>query len=498
MAPIDANLLENSRRVYFIGIGGVGMSALARVLKHRGLEVSGSDSCESRTTRELAGAGIPVYIGQNQIAFGDSDLIIYSSAIRADHMELKAAREAARKVHHRAEILSSLFNQAKTSVAVTGTHGKTTTSSMISFILSDLGRNPTCLVGGEVLNLGTNTLLGNPDLWVSEVDESDRSHEFYAPNYAVLTNLEEDHLDNYKDLEDLKRSFEKFLANTRNPGLIIYSEDDAVLRELVEASGRPHAGFGFSPSADFSAQNIELRAALIPGCSHRGSVDSRFSAEARIPGGRGNDDFSFGSEFDLYEAGFFVKRLRLFVPGQHNIANALGSIVLLSSLGIDFESLAGPLSRFRGARRRLEIKYRSAELTVIDDYAHHPTEVRASVGALRSLGKPVTVIFQPHRFSRTLHFFKDFGRAFQEADEVILTDIYGAGELNPDNISVRCIYEEVLKSGHRAVRIVPKKEIIPYLFSRPKSEEVIAFIGAGDIGELADEFADRFKTVPAA
>lgn len=461
MSIVDSNLIDRSRHAYFIGIGGVGMSALARVLRHRGLRVSGSDSKETYTTRELVKNGIPVAIGQKEVGFKDADLIVYSSAIRADHIELQAARALGKKIFHRAEILSSLLNRAKTSIAITGTHGKTTTSSMVSFILTELGREPTCLVGGEVVNLGTNTVLGNSDLWVSEVDESDKTHELYAPNYAIVTNLEEDHMDHYPSLEDLKSSFRRFLSHTRNPGLVVYSDDDSVLKELVLESRRPQINFGFSPSADFSARNIQLA--------------------------------EYGSEFDLYEYGFFSARVKLSVPGMHNIANALAAISVLLQLGLDLDSFHPHLLKFRGARRRLEMKWSSKECTVIDDYAHHPTEVRASIHALKRLGKPLTVVFQPHRFSRTRYFFKQFGQAFGEADEVILTDIYGAGEANTENITVQCIYDEAIASGHPLVRILEKHKILEYLLNPSHRSGVVAFLGAGDIGELADEFANRFK-----
>ena len=466
MPVIDSDLIGKSRSIYFIGIGGVGMSALARVLKHRGLQVAGSDSHESRTTQELSAAGIQVHIGQDRISFRNSDLIVYSSAIACQHLELKAARDRGLKIHHRAEILSSLLNQARTSVAVTGTHGKTTTSSMISYVLSSLHKNPTCLVGGDVVNLGTNTILGGQDLWISEVDESDKSHELYAPNYAIVTNLEEDHMDNYRDLNELKNSFARFFLHPRNPGLIIYSEDDPVLRELVLTTPKPRVSFGFSPSADFSAQNIKLS--------------------------------DFGSEFDLFETSLYAMRVRLSVPGLHNVSNALAALALFIQLGIDPEDAAQALYEFRGARRRLEIKWQSEDLIIIDDYAHHPTEVRASIRALRSLDRRLTVVFQPHRFSRTRHFYKQFGNAFEEAEEVILTDIYAAGEPNPDNISVECIYQEMMAAGHPNVKMVVKNEILRYLQTRSQMDGVVAFLGAGDIGELADEFAGRFKNLTAA
>ncbi len=466
MPVIDSDLIGKSRSAYFIGIGGVGMSALARVLKHRGLQVAGSDSRQSRTTQELAAGGIAVHIGQDRISFKNSDLIVYSSAISGEQLELKTARDRGLKIHHRAEILSSLLNQARTSVAVTGTHGKTTTSSMISYVLASLHKNPTCLVGGDVMNLGTNTILGSPDLWISEVDESDKSHELYAPNYAIVTNLEEDHMDNYRDMNELKNSFARFFLHPRNPGLLIYSEDDPVLRELVLATDRPRVSFGFSPAADFSAQNIKLS--------------------------------DFGSEFDFFETGLFSMRIRLSVPGLHNVSNSLAALALFIQLGIDPADAAHALYEFRGARRRLEIKWQSEDLIIIDDYAHHPTEVRASIRALRALDRRLTVVFQPHRFSRTRHFCKKFGNAFEEAEEVILTDIYSAGEANPDKISVDCIYQEMMSTGHTNVKMMPRNEILTYLQARRQADGVVAFLGAGDIGDLADEFAGRFKNLTAA
>ncbi|HXV27617.1 MAG TPA: UDP-N-acetylmuramate--L-alanine ligase [bacterium] len=466
MAALYQDLIGSSKHVYLIGIGGVGMSALARILKYFGMQVSGSDIKASFITRELVREGIPVYLGQNQPTFEGADLIIYSSAIDPDHLELRTARQMGIKIYHRAEILSSLFNRAKTSIAVTGTHGKTTTSAMISFVLSELGKEPTCLVGGILKNLGSNTLLGNPELWVSEVDESDKSHELYAPSYAIITNLEEDHLDNYRDLKDLENSFSKFLKNPVNPGVVIYNGDDAILKRLVLESGKPALSYGLSPTADFSAENIQLD--------------------------------SFGSDFVFLEAGLYATPIKLAVPGVHNVANALAATTLLIQLGISPEEVSEPLSRFRGAGRRLEVKWQSDGFVIIDDYAHHPTEVLASIRALRRMGGPVTVVFQPHRFSRTQHFFKEFGRAFQEADELILTEIYGAGERNPEKIGVDLIYRQVTEAGHPSVRVLDKKDVTSYLLNRGRSRGIVAFLGAGDIGDIADEFANRFKSLAAA
>lgn len=461
MTKIPYDVIGNSKSAFLIGIGGAGMSGLARVLKHRGLQVKGSDLKETSTTRDLTRQGIQVYLGQKQIYFSPEDLVIYSTAISPDHLELKTAHDRGMKVCHRAQVLASIFNQAETSIGIMGTHGKTTTSSMISFALKELGLNPTGLIGGDLVDLGTNTVLGRTDLFVSEVDESDKSHELYAPSYSIITNLEEDHLDHYKDLADLESSFQRFLTHGGSPGLVIYNNEDLILKRLVLESGKPKISFGFTPEADFYADNIEL-------CN-------------------------FGSQFDFYEAGFYSATIRLSVPGLHNVANALAALVVLIQLGLTPEQIAEPLSRFRGARRRLEIKWKSEDLIVIDDYAHHPTEVRASIKALRNVSNHLTVIFQPHRFSRTQHFCKEFGHAFQEADEVILTEVYSAGEANPGKVGVNMIYEEVRKTGHPSAQVLSKEDIPAYLLKHPKG--VIAFLGAGDIGEVANEFANRFKSL---
>lgn len=462
MAAIPYQWVQDAKKVYFIGIGGAGMSALAKVLKHRGLQVAGSDKRENRSTNELVRQGMEVFYGQQFPQFGSSDLIVYSSAISENHVELKAARESGKRVCHRAEVLSCLVNEAQTSVAITGTHGKTTTSAMISWVLSQLKKDPTCLIGSDVLNFGTNTVLGNPDLVVAEVDESDRSHQLYSPNYVVLTNLEEDHMDHYKDLSDLERSFENFLKNARNPGLVVYSNEDPLLRKLIPASGRPSLSFGFSPEADLSAGNIRLGV--------------------------------FESEFDLLEHGLYSSTFRLSVPGLHNIANALAATAILIQLGLETSEIQEPLSQFLGSRRRLEVKWESPELMIVDDYAHHPTEVKASLRALKSAGKRLTVIFQPHRFTRTRFFYKEFAKAFDQADEVILTEVYGAGESNEDGAGVQMIYEEMLKHDHPPVQVMSKQELIPILANRKHLEGIIAFVGAGDIGEIADEFANRLKS----
>lgn len=461
MKIVHDNLIQGSHSAYLIGIGGSGMSGLARILKHAGLAVSGSDHKETFVTRTLRRSGIAVNIGQTSVGFGDADLIIYSSAIGKDHLELREARRLGRRVHHRAEVLASLFNHAETSIGVLGTHGKTTTSAMVSHVLSQAGANPTCFVGSDMLNYDTNIVAGGRDYWVSEVDESDSSHEFYAPHYSIITNLEPEHLDHYGTWDNLTASFRRFLEPLQDPGLVSYCGDDPALRALVRESGRPCVSFGFSQECGYSAQNIRLH--------------------------------EFGSEFDLFESGLYAARMRLSVPGRHNIANALGTLSILLHLGFDLDLVCQALATFKGTRRRMELKGQTPQFLVLDDYAHHPTEVKAVLRALHEAGKYVRVIFQPHRYSRTKNLYRQFAHAFDDAEEVVLTDIYGAGESNPDGVDVGLVYQEVLKAGHPNVSVLPKERILSFLEERPLKDGVVIFMGAGDIGELSGEFVGRLN-----
>ncbi len=460
--PDYQNLFGGVRTVYLVGIGGAGMSGLARILKAHRFEVSGSDLKAAPVVEQLQSEGITVHVGQVSPGFEKVDLLIYSSAISLEHIEIKAAREKGIRICHRAEALAAVFNQAETSIAVTGTHGKTTTSAMVSLLLAKLGKNPTSFVGSEMLNFGTNTLSGASPYFVAEVDESDRTHEYFSPNYAIITNLEMDHHESYVSMEALGDSFRKFLSRFHFPGLAVHCGDDVFLHQVVKSSGKPSLSYGLLETNDFSARNVEF--------------------------------LSFGSEFDWYEGDFFLTRIRLSIPGVHNIYNAMGALIVCLQLGFDLNLLKAAIAEFRGTRRRLEIKYENAAVTVVDDYAHHPTEITASLRALQSSGRKVVTIFQPHRYSRVRHLFREFADALGEAQEVLLTDIYAAGEQNPDNVSIEMIYEEALKHGVHRITMVRKKDLISTLLQRRVSNEVIAFLGAGDIGEVADEFISSYRS----
>lgn len=455
------HLIEPGKKVFLIGIGGVGMSGLARFLSARGLQVSGSDSKRSKTIVKLEAEGISVLIGQEGVFETQPDWVIFSSAIAKNNSDYQKLQSFRIPIFHRAEVLSFLTNQV-ISLAITGSHGKTTSSSMASFLLTEAGLKPSCLVGGEIVNYGTNVLVGDSHLFVAEVDESDRSQLFFSPDFALITNLDAEHLDVYRNMDDIKNSFRTFMNQVKTTGSVIYCLDDLHLKELA---AEIHGGisYGFSELAHFYPRNVVLN--------------------------------GFESSYTLFEKGKEIERVQLKIPGMHNILNSLGVIALLRTFGLDYGRFLKWLPDFKGAGRRLEVKCHRSDLLVIDDYAHHPTEVKATIRAIKELGKKITIVFQPHRYSRTVHLAQDFGSAFMQADRVLLTDIYGAGELNPDQVQVNVIYDAVKNSGHTDVRMLSRGQIIDFLLSQHQGSEVVAFLGAGDIGEIADEFASRAENV---
>jgi UDP-N-acetylmuramate--alanine ligase len=455
-------LLEHGRKVFLIGIGGVGMSALARVLAARGLNVSGSDIKKTKNVTKLEAEGIQVVLGHNSSFEERPDCIIFSSAIKKNNPDFKRAEILGIPLLHRAEALSFLTNQV-ISLAITGAHGKTTSSAFTSFLLTQAGFRPSCLVGGEILNYGSNAVVGNPHLFVAEVDESDRSQLHFSPDFALITNLDAEHLDVYKDLQDIKDSFRRFVHHVKTTGQIIYCLEDPNLKEIISEIPANTVSYGFGPESDFYAEEICLE--------------------------------GFSSRYVLVERGKRIDEVLLKIPGMHNVLNSLGVIALIRSFGASYDQFLKATSEFRGAARRFEVKLNRPNLLVIDDYAHHPTEVKATLKAVRNIGRKTTVVFQPHRFSRTLYLAKEFSRAFESADRVILTDIYSAGEENPAQIDTRLIYDQVKNGGHSDVHVIKRDDIINFLMNHHDGEETVAFLGAGDIGEIADEFASRFEDV---
>lgn len=454
------DLVAGKKRIHFIGVAGIGMSALAKALQASGYRISGSDIKEGVMVQELRRRGIDVFVGHHEGHVQGAEMVVYSSAIHPDNPELVYARLHGIPTAHRAELLAHFMNQGQ-SIAILGTHGKTTTTSLVSHLLTRLGLHPTCFVGGEMTDCGDNVLLGERNWTVGEVDESDGTHLFFSPSHVILTNLEEDHLDHYSGLADIKARFRKFLENLRPESTVVCSADCPNLQEVVSGIGQRVVTYGLPASSDFSASEIEFR--------------------------------ELSSQYQLMHCGVKVGTVHLSIPGEHNVRNSLGVIALLSGLGFSLDAILTYLPECQAPRRRLELKWNRPGLMVIDDYAHHPTEVQASLSALKPLGRRVTCIFQPHRYSRTHSLGHTFAHSFAHADRLILTEIYGAGETNTAGVDSGLIYEAVSRAGHPSILRIPKDQVIDYLLSHLSSNEVVAFLGAGDITEVADRFVEGLK-----
>jgi len=440
---------DHIKTIHFVGIGGIGMSGLAEVLGHSGLSVSGCDLKRSATTELLARRGISVTIGHDPAHIEGADLVVMTSALKGDHPEIDAARAKGIRIMKRAELLGAIVND-KRAVAVSGTHGKTTTSAMVAMVLEEAGLDPTIIVGGMVRNLETNAKSGGGDLIVVEADEYDRTFHQLQPEIAVVTNIEPDHLDYYGTFEAIIEAFRIFVGRVKRGGAVIGCIDDEdVSRILRHAEVRP-IGYGLSDDAEIRAVNVEF--------SERGTT------------------------FEVPGVGFF----KLFVPGEHNVRNALAAIAVGRTLGLDGETIAAALARFLGVDRRFQILGDYLGAIVVDDYAHHPTEIRATLMAAR-LGYPgrrVVALFQPHLFSRTRDFAQEFAAALSVADVPLVSPIFAAREQPVAGISARLIAE----AGPR-IEFLDRSnpQLVNEMRRRLKPNDIFITMGAGDVHEIAEE-----------
>ena len=436
-----------------IGIGGAGMSGIAEVLKSRGNDVSGSDLKQSAYTRRLEEAGITVYIGHATAQVGDAEQVVISTAIPKTNPELLEARRRSIPILPRAAALASILEGSR-SIAVAGTHGKTTTTSMTAHVLRALGENPTALVGGELNDIGSNVAFGRPDLVVAEADESDRSFLYLRPQVAVVTNVEFDHPDFYSSLEDVIETFAKFVASFPPEGHLVAGADDPVCLELAAQAPCPATTYGTTGG--------NLRAEILGPNSYR-----------------------------LFENDEERGTVELGVYGRHNVLNSLAAIATARWLGHDALEAARTLEDFGGVRRRFQLKGERAEVRVVDDYAHHPTELSATLEAARAtVGEGrVIAVFQPHRFSRTLAFHREFGTSFGCADAVVITEVYGAGEMPQPGVNGKLIVDSICETpGHPEVFYLPQQDAIPRVL-REVSEpgDLVLTLGAGDISQVGEE-----------
>lgn len=436
---------------HFIGIGGAGMSGIALVMAQRGRHVTGSDMKASRYTRTLESAGVDVHIGHAEENIGSPDVVVVSSAIRENNPELAAARSRGIELWPRARMLAALAEDRAT-IAVAGTHGKTSTSAMAATMLAGMGMEPTFVVGGEVTGFATNAHNGAGRHYVVEADESDGSFIYLDPTVAIVTNVEADHLDHYGSLEAVERTFVEFMCRVPEDGYLVLCADDARLLELAEACPARRVTYGFAPEA---------------------------MVRCEITGRRG-----LGSRFTVTFPGGSPVECSISVPGAHMVANATAALATAYALGLDTVAAAAALSEFGGVRRRFDLVGESDGVTIVDDYAHHPTEVRATLHAAQTCGYGrVWVVFQPHRYSRTEAFAREFGEAFEDADRLVLMDVYSAGEVPIPGISGKSVLDSVLDAHPRAqVAYLPHRaDLEPYLRSRLVPGDLVMTMGAGDV-----------------
>ena len=471
---MDTNDNRNLRSVHFIGVGGVGMSGIARVAFDQGLRVSGSDLKESRYTKQLKAAGIDVHIGHDatNIPGGPGrtdaapDRVVVSTAILDNNPEYRAAQERGLPIWHRAQMLAHLGRNLET-LAVAGTHGKTTTSSMLASVLDDMGEDPTFLIGGIVRAYGTNAHSGRGPHYVVEADESDKSFTYLSPRAVLVTNIEADHLDHYRDLDEIYEKFGAFIASVpEDGGVVVVCGDDAELVRLARSTGRPVITYGFGEDCDAHIVSFEPK-----------GVGSDFSLA--LPDGR--------------VLAAHIKQN----PGAHNALNAAGVITLIDALGMDAQAAAQAIGNFAGVRRRFDLVGEEAGITVVDDYAHHPTEIAATIEAASRLGyRHVHVLFQPHRYSRAPLFTEvladEFGRAFDAADSVTFMDVYPAGEAPIPGVSGKTFLNVVLDhAGHPEAAYVPRRiEVVPYLAAKADAGDLVITMGAGDVTAIGPQLVE--------
>lgn len=454
----------NLKKFHFVGIGGAGMSALAKILIESGYEISGSDCAASSNTEMLQKLDAKIFIGHdaNNIS-NDIEAIVYSSAIPQDNPELVKAAELKIPKLHRSDINAMLVNSKK-GIAVAGSHGKTTTTSMIGFVLHCAGVDPSFVIGGESADLGTSAILGKSDYLVSEADESDGSFIKLKPAIAVVTNIEDDHLDFYGTVEKIRAAFKIFLENITEGGVAVLCFDNENLREIAGEIQRKVISYGIDNAADFTAKNI-------------------YSGVN-------------GVSFDTFKGEKLLGRVQLAIHGRHNVLNALAAIATAAEVGVEFSKIVEALGKFHGAKRRFQTKGNIKSIWIVDDYAHHPTEIAATLKAARETNpRRVICVFQPHRYTRTKLLLKEFGTAFKDADLLVLTDIYSAGEEKIAGVDGESILKEVLaNSKEKEISYIPERaKIAEYLLDNVVTGDLVITMGAGDIYKTGEEFIELLK-----
>ncbi len=442
-------MFKRIQRIHFVGIGGSGMSGIAEVLINLGYKVSGSDLKESEVTQRLKSLGAMIFIGHQATHMEGAHVVVTSTAVESTNPEVIAAKAREIPVIPRIEMLAEIA-RLKYTIAIGGTHGKTTTTSMVAAVLQAGGLDPTVIVGGRLKHLNSGARMGQGDYLVAEADESDGSFLKLSPALSVITNIDNDHLDYYKTFERIVEAFVAYANHVPFYGCVIACIDDPHVKAQLPKMARRVVTYGTDPKAKVRAERI--------------TVDTT------------------GTSFEVFEGGASLGRIHLAVPGKHNVLNALAAVVVGRELGIPFEQIANGLQGFEGVGRRMELKGEAGGLTVIDDYGHHPTEIRATLAGLRERypKRRLVVVFQPHRYSRTQALFKEFSESFKDADQVYVMDIYPAGEKPIKGVTSELILKP-LKKSHSACENLPPSVTPEKFRERLKSGDVVLTLGAGDV-----------------
>lgn len=450
-------------KIHFIGIGGIGMSGIAEVLLNLGYEVSGSDVKSSAVITRLKKLGAKIFIKHDAKNINGADVVVYSSAVKKNNVEVLEANKKGLPVIRRAEMLSELMRLTKYGIAVAGTHGKTTTTSLLATLLHASNFDPTVIIGGKLNSLKTNAKLGRGNFMVVEADESDGSFLHLMPTITIVTNIDPDHMENFKDFANYKDAFYKFCSKTPFYGLNVLCGEHSETVRLAKELDKRVVLYGFSKKHDYNAQNVRF-------------VQTQ-------------------SFFDLYHRDQFVDHIELGLAGKHNVLNALACFAVADDIGVDLKKIKTALKNFSGVSRRMEILFKGSSIVVLDDYGHHPAEIEATLKAVRSaFSGRLVVLFQPHRYSRTQNLYKDFLKCFDEADSLFLTKIYSAGETPIKGISGKNLYQDLTKQKSEIYYTGKSKDLVDQLVDYIKPGDVFLTLGAGDITKTAHTIARKLKT----
>lgn len=458
-------IFGRTRHIHMVGIGGIGMSGMAEILLQKGYKVTGSDASKGEPIQRLKELGAEIHIGHDEKNIEGADVVVFTSAVKAEeNLETKAAMEAGIPVIKRAQMLAELMRM-KYGIGIAGTHGKTTTTTMVGHVIQDGSFDPTIMVGGKVHSFSkTNAVVGKGDIIIVEADEFDRTFLRLRPSLSVITNIEAEHLDIYDNLEDVKNAFVEFANKVPFYGAVVLCLDDSNVRSIIPQIERRTITYGLTPQAEIRATNIEVN--------------------------------KFYSTFTVLNEDEELGEIKLMAPGKHNVSNALAAIAVGLELDIDFKHIKSGLERFEGVFRRFQLKSDKDGVIVIDDYAHHPTEVQATLKAARNGWKDrrIVAVFQPHLYSRTQDLYKDFGSSFFDAEVCVITDVYPSREEPIEGVNGKLIADSAKEYGHRQVHYVEdKKELPNRLKEIVQAGDVVITMGAGDIYKYGEEFVETLE-----